>query len=66
MAKGELLLPTNKKRRQHRSYRRLSMLEVLATSEALAAVEAFVTGAVADGHMAAIRAGRSVLLEMRH
>src|SRR5208283_1471336 len=33
-------------------------------AEALAAVEAFVAGAVAHGHMAAVRAGGGVLLEV--
>ena len=37
----------------------------LAATEAFAAVEAFVAGAVADGHVTAVGAGGSVLLEMR-
>ncbi len=38
----------------------------LAASQAFSAVQAFVTGAIADSDVAAVRAGRRILLEMSH
>ncbi len=40
------------------------MTGLLTATQALAAVEAFVAGAVADGDVATIRAGGSILLKM--